>query len=91
MSVLFRNAIYGSMGLLLASGLYAFLTKPGYPKGYHMWFGIKMLFALHIFSVYLMIALGRGDEATQRRRLVVISCTGFVTIALAGVLRSLGD
>ena len=81
--------IYGGMALLVGSGIYQFLTKPGFPKGYHMWFGIKMLFALHILAVYLLLALGRGDEAKQRRWLAGIAISGLVAIVLAGVMRSL--
>lgn len=81
--------IYGGIALLVGSGFYQFLMKGGYPKGYHMWFGIKMLFALHILAVYLMLALGRGDEAKQRRWLAGIAISGLITIVLSGVLRSL--
>ena len=83
--------IYGAMALLAASGFLQFFDKmngPGFPKGYHMWFGIKMLFALHILAVYLLLALGRGDEAKQRRWLAGIAISGLITIVLASVLRS---
>ena len=90
MPAAFRTAIYAAIALLTGSGFYAFFMKAGFPKGYHMWFGIKMLLALHIFAVYLLIALGRGDEAQQRRRLTGIAISGFTAIVLAGVLRSLG-
>lgn len=88
-----RSRIYGGMALLVASGFYQFITRLNVgplPKGYHMWFGIKMLFALHILAVYLMLALGRGDEAKQRRWLVGIAGSGLAAIVLASVLRSFG-
>jgi hypothetical protein len=87
-----RARIFGGMALLVASGFYQFLAKLNtgpVPKGYHMWFGIKMLFALHILAVYLLLALGRGDEAKQRRWLGGIAISGLVAIVLASVLRSL--
>ncbi len=84
--------IYGAMALLVGSGFYQFYAQmkgAGFPKGYHMWFGIKMLFVLHILAVYLLLALGRGDEGKQRRWLVGIAGSGLVTILIASVLRSL--
>lgn len=85
------SKIYGAMALLVVSGGCLFMERmngAGFPKGYHMWFGIKMLFVLHILAVYLLLALGRGDEAKQRRWLVGIAGSGLVTILLAAVLRS---
>ena len=86
----FRAQIYGGMALLVGTGFYQFLTRTSYPKGYHMWFGIKMLFVLHILAVYLLIALKRGDESKQRRWLSGIAFSGMAAIVIAAVLRSLG-
>jgi hypothetical protein len=85
------SKIYGAMVLLVASGAGLFMERmggAGFPKGYHMWFGIKMLFVLHILAVYLLLALGRGDEAKQRRWLTGIAGSGLASILLAAVLRS---
>jgi len=88
----FRSRIYVAMALLLGSGFYQFLTKTGgFPKGYHMWFGIKMLLALHILSVFLLLALGRGDESKQRRWAAGIAISGLLTILLSSILRSLSQ
>ena len=37
----FRGWIFASIGGLLASGLYTFLTKPSYPAGYQAWTSIR--------------------------------------------------
>lgn len=87
----FRSWIYLGMALLAGSGFYQFLAKNGFPKGYHMWFGIKMLFALHVLAVLLLLALGRGDEAKRRRWLSGIAGSGLVAIILGSVLRSLSQ
>jgi cytochrome bd-type quinol oxidase subunit 2 len=84
----FRPHIYGAMALLVGTGFYQFLTMTSYPKGYHMWFGIKMLFALHILTVYLLVALGRGDESKQRRWMSGIAFSGVAAIVIAAILRS---
>ena len=84
----FRSRIYLGLALVVLSGFYQFFAKmsTGFAKGYHMWFGIKMLFALHILAVYLLIALGRGDEAKQRRWLHGIAGSGLIAIFLGTVI-----
>ena len=43
----FRPKIWIGLGGILVSGTYNLLTKSSVPPMYHMWFGIKMLLALH--------------------------------------------
>src|SRR5579872_4951805 len=50
----FRPVAYTSIGGILVSGLYNFLNKPSIPPHYQMWFGIKVLLALHVFAVVLL-------------------------------------
>ena len=47
----FKPLAYGAIGGILVSGLYIFLSKGHVSSDYQMWFGIKMLLALHIFAV----------------------------------------
>lgn len=87
----FRSRIYLGLALVVLSGFYQFFAKmsTGFAKGYHMWFGIKMLFVLHIVAVFLLVALGRGDESKQRRWLSGIAGSGLVAMLIASILRSL--
>lgn len=73
----FRPWIYGTILLIVASGLYNLLTKAAYPPGYHTAFGIKMLLALHIFVTALLVTV-RPSEPAKRAR----SMTGIVVSAL---------
>ncbi len=83
----YRSRIYLGLAVLVATGIVNLLMRgTPLPQGYHMWFGIKMLFALHILAVYLLIALGRGDEAKQRRWLHGIAGSGIITIFLGTVI-----
>jgi hypothetical protein len=54
MAAKFKPVAYAAMAGILLSGLYNFLTKSSYPPHYHMWFGIKMLFVLHVFAVTIV-------------------------------------
>lgn len=73
----FRPWIYGTVLLIVPSGVYNLLTKAAYPPGYHIGFGIKMLLALHIFVAALLMTL-RPFEPAKRAR----SMTGIVISAL---------
>lgn len=86
----FRPVILTAMVTLLGSGLYNFLTKPGYPPHYHVWFGIKMLLVLHVFAVGLLLAAGGGDPAKDARRPRLMSgvvVSGFCIILISAWLR----
>mgnify|MGYP005841793535 CR=1 FL=1 len=72
-------AFAGSLG----SGFYNFFTKGVYPPGYHMWFGIKFLVALHVLAVLILLALpGRTGE--QRQRLMTGAAVSGALVAAAG-------
>jgi len=83
----FRSTLWGVMVTILASGLYQFLSKASYPKGYHMWFGIKFLLVLHIFAVTVLINLGTPEAQKFQRRAAMVVFSGFLAIAVANYLR----
>jgi len=83
----FRSTLWGVMVTLLVSGLYQFLSKPSYPKGYHMWFGIKFLLVMHIFAVTVLLNVGTTDAAKFQRRATMAVVSGFLAIAVANYLR----
>src|SRR5579859_5212041 len=63
----FRGLLYTVVATAFLSGLYNYLTKPVYPPGYHMWFGIKFLFVLHIFAVSILYASPNADDAKRSK------------------------
>ncbi len=80
MAANFKPVAYTAIGGILVSGLYNFLSKSTYPPHYHMWFGIKVLLALHVFSVIIVY---RG----KRRLLTGAVISGAVILALSTYLR----
>lgn len=64
----FRPAAHWSMAGILVSGIYTLLSKPHYPPGYFLWFGIKMLLVLHIFSMAILLTAPKQAEEAKRNR-----------------------
>src|SRR5215475_12264904 len=60
----FKSWAYAAIGGILASGTYNFLSKTTFPEHYHMWFGIKILLALHVFAVMLLYREGKPRALT---------------------------
>jgi hypothetical protein len=86
-SAAFRVIIWPAIVTLVGSGLYNFITKPAYPPHYHMWFGIKMLFVLHILAILALLARGTAPEAKQHRWLAGIAMSAVIVIAISAYLR----
>jgi hypothetical protein len=76
----FKPLAYGAIGGILVSGLYIFLSKGHVSSDYQMWFGIKMLLALHIFAVTIAY---KG----KKRALTGAVISGGAIVAIAGYLR----
>lgn len=76
----FKPVAYTEIGGILVSGLYNFLSKISIPPHYHVWFGIKMLLALHIFASVIVY---RG----KTRALTGIVISGAIIVAISGYLR----
>jgi hypothetical protein len=84
----FRPWLIGSALGLLISGLYTYMTRIGHVvPSYHMWAGIKILFALHVLAVALLLARGGMDEARKARLMKGAVASGFVVVLLGGYLR----
>ncbi len=79
----YRTTVYWAAAGIVVSGLYNFLTKASYPPRYHMWFGIKILLALHVLAA-LVLAVRRqvATEKLERSlRIALISATAVVLIS----------
>ena len=77
----FKPMAYTAIGGILASGLYNFLSKPAYPPHYHMWFGIKILLALHVFAAVILY------RQQKQRALTGVVISGTAIVALSAYLR----
>jgi uncharacterized membrane protein len=83
----FRPVLYTVLVTLIGSGLYNYLSKASYPPHYHMWIGIKFLFALHIFAVAVLYTVGEADEVKRNRWLSGMVVSGLIIIAISAYLR----
>jgi hypothetical protein len=77
----FKPWAYTAIGAILVSGTYNFLSKTSIPPHYHMWFGIKVLLALHVFAATILYRKGKLRSLTG----VVIA--GSAIILISGYLR----
>src|ERR1041384_3319742 len=73
----FKPLAYVAIGGILVSGLYNYLSKSSIPSNYPLWFGIKVLLALHIAAV---VVLYRG----KRRSLTGAAISGAVIVLISG-------
>jgi uncharacterized membrane protein len=85
----FRTIILLAIFAILLSGLYNLITKPNIPSGYHMWFGIKMLFVLHIFAVSFLLARSSVSEEKRNRLMTGVIVSGVLVTFLSAWLRFL--
>lgn len=85
-SKLRRLVIVMILGALM-SGLFNFMQKTNLPKTYHMVFGIKMLFALHIFAVAFLNTKPDVAAAKRARWMTGVALSGLVVLALSAYLR----
>lgn len=77
--------------VILISGLYNLLSKSNLPSGYHMWFGIKMLFALHVLAVCVVLKRESLTEEKRRRLEKSLRWSGVVILLLSAYLRYLSN
>jgi hypothetical protein len=87
----YRGLVLAAMAGLIGSGIYNFMARRVYPPGYHMWFGIKMLLALHIFAVAFLVA-SRPMPPDKRMRLTTgVLISGVTVLLISAILRYLGQ
>ncbi len=77
---------------VLATGAYQFWTtiQTGLvDKGWHITFGIKMLFVLHILAISLLQLRAQADEAKRKKWMNGIVISGVLVVILSATLRLL--
>jgi hypothetical protein len=89
----FRNPLFSLLVLIVASGFYNFFTGPKHGRDYQIWFGIKMLLVAHLVATAILWATSPyGDVVVNgkgKRRLLSLTISGLVVIAISAYLRSL--
>jgi hypothetical protein len=76
----FKPLAYVAIGGILVSGMYNFLSNGHVSPNYQMWFGIKVLLALHVFAVTILY---KG----KKRLLTGAVITSGLIVGIAGYLR----
>lgn len=78
------------VGVVLSGGwmFLSVIREGGVDKGWHMIFGIKMLFVLHILAISLL-QLRTVDEAKRKRWMTGIVGSGVLVVVLAATMRLL--
>ncbi len=83
----FRALLYTVAAAALVSGVYNYLTKPSYPRGYHMWIGIKILFVLHALAAAILYGVPGADDRKRPRWAAGIVASALVIVLISGWLR----
>jgi hypothetical protein len=87
----YRPVVYAAIAGIVVSGLYGVFTRTGHTRYYHMWFGIKMLLALHVFAAAILSVRPTAgteiDEAKRGRRMTGVVVSGLLVILIAAYLR----
>ena len=80
-SVLPRRSAMIGIVILTLTGINNFTARlaTGFPKGYHMWFGIKVLLALHILTITFIVS---GPNHTPEKRARLLKGVGISAIAV---------
>jgi uncharacterized membrane protein len=84
-AVAFRPYVLAAICGLVVSGVYNILTHPGHRPIYQMLLGIKLLLALHVFTVALLIA--RPGHPRRTRMMTGVAISGLAIIAIAAYLQ----
>ena len=85
----FRPWLRLAVFFLVVSGLYNLVTKTNIPPGYQMWFGIKMLLALHVIVVTFLLSRASITQERRNRMVGGVVLAGVVVTMLSAYLRFL--
>jgi uncharacterized membrane protein len=84
----FRPAVFASMAGLVLSGIFNYFVKTGHTVRYSALFGVKMLLALHVFSVAILVSAPKNPR--RARQLFGAAISGLAIILIAAYLNRIG-
>jgi len=87
----FRPLLRLAIFFLIVSGIYNLVTKANLPPGYHIWFGIKMLLALHVIAVSFLLSSSSVSQERRTRMTTGVVISGGVIVLLSAYLRFLSN
>jgi hypothetical protein len=85
----FRPLLFFVLIAALGSGIYNYSNKASFPPGYQIWFGIKILFVLHIAAAAFLYSVRASSQAKRNRTALGIAISGLIVIAISAYLRYL--
>jgi uncharacterized membrane protein len=83
----FRPVVIAAMIALVVSGLFNYITKPGHSALFHALFGIKILLALHVFSIAILIA--QPGNKRRNRQMVGAAISSLIILMIASFLKGI--
>ena len=83
----FRPVMYAAMAGLVIAGTYRLLSNPGHSPLYHALFGIKILLALHVFSVAILT--GAPHNPRRARQLFGAAVSGVAVLLISAYLKGI--
>ncbi|WP_031498021.1 hypothetical protein [Bryobacter aggregatus] len=89
-SPLSRNAVFLAGAALVGSGLVNMMrVMPTVPKGWHMWFGIKVLLSLHVLTMIFLMTKVDVPQAKRARWQTSALIGAALIVAVAAYMRHL--
>ena len=83
----FRPLVFVAIAGVLLSGIFNYLSKPGHSVLYHALFGVKMLLALHVFSVAILATAPHNPR--RARQLFGAAISGLAIVLIAAYLKGI--
>ena len=83
----FRPVVFTAIVCLVVSGIFNYMTKTGHSPLYHALFGIKILLALHVFSVAILIA--QPGNKRRNRQMSGAAISGLIVILISNYLKGI--
>jgi uncharacterized membrane protein len=83
----FRPVVFAAMTGQVLSGIFNYLSKPGHSVLYHSLFGLKILLALHVFSVAILVTAPKNPR--RARQLFGAAVSGLTIVLISAYLKGI--
>ena len=77
----FRPLVAATIAGLLISGIYNIISNPGHTVKYHMFLGLKLLLAMHVFAAAWLIVQPNNQRRARQMLGALISGVGIILIS----------
>lgn len=73
----------------IGSGLYLLFASHHAPKGYHLWIGVKILFAAHTLAVSAKLAVSPAALVHAKRLLIGAAASAWIALLIAAYVHQM--